>query len=101
MITFGLNYDVKADFVEAFLKVSHQTLAAMDSFDGHVETILYSNVDKPRSFLIYSEWETDEQFRDFMKSEAFKSVQNMSRDMLEERPRHKIYETKKMGRPDS
>lgn len=100
MITFGLNYDVKEEFVDEFLKISHETLGMMDSLDGHVNTVLYSNVDKPRSFLIYSEWETDEQFRGFVKSEAFKSVQSMSKDMLEARPKHQIYETKKMGRPE-
>ena len=31
-----------------------------------------------------------------MKSEAFKGVQNMTRDMLKGRPKHKIYETKNM-----
>lgn len=99
MITFGLNYDVKDEFVQQFLDISHQALALIKTLEGHVRTVLYSDVDQPHSFLIYSEWETDDQFRAFIKSEAFKNVQNMSRDMLLDRPKHKIYETKKMERP--
>lgn len=99
MLTFGLNYDVKEEFVDQFLSVANNALDLMDSLEGHIATHLYSNVNKPNSFLIYSEWETDDHFSAFMRSEAFKNVQNMSRDMLEDRPKHKIYETKKMGRP--
>lgn len=99
MITFGLNYDVKDAFVPQFLEVARNALALIRTLEGHVRTVLYADVEQPHSFLIYSEWETDEQFREFMKSEAFKNVQNMSRDMLLDRPKHKIYETKKMERP--
>ena len=98
MITFGLNYDVKPDYVTQFLETSRKVLAAMDSFSGHIKTSLYADVDQPTSFLIYSEWETDQDFRDFIKSEAFKQVQAMTRDMLLRRPQHKIYETKLMDR---
>lgn len=94
MLTFGLNYDVKQEFTEDFLKVARGALAAMPSFKGHVNTVLYSNVEKPNSYLIYSEWESNEDFRAFMASSAFKEVQNMSVDMLEARPKHKVYEAK-------
>lgn len=99
MLTFGLNYDVKSEFVPQFLDVSRKAIALMQTLEGHVRTHLYSDVDAPDSFLIYSEWETDEYFKGFMKSEAFKNVQNMTRDMLTNRPRHKIYESKNMERP--
>lgn len=99
MITFGLNYDVKEEHVDEFLKISRQVLGMMKEIEGHVQTVLYSDVDRPLSFLIYSEWENEDYFRGFIQSEAFKNVQNMTRDMLTDRPRHKIYETKKMGRP--
>lgn len=96
MITFGLNYDVKQEFVGEFEKIAKTVLGAMSSFQGHVNTVLYSNVEKPNSYLIYSEWENNEDFKAFIGSQAFKDVQNMSVDMLENRPRHKVYETKKM-----
>ncbi len=96
MITFGMNYDVKEAYIEPFLKVCHDVLNAMGSFNGHVSTVIYQNIDKPRSYMIYSEWETNEDFRGFMTSQAFKDVQNLGMEMLEERPKHKMYETKKM-----
>ncbi|MBC7475907.1 MAG: antibiotic biosynthesis monooxygenase [Candidatus Sericytochromatia bacterium] len=96
MLTFGLNYDVKPEHVEEFLKITRQVLNAMPSFEGHVHTVMYSDIDKPNSFMIYSEWESNEVFKGFIGSKAFKDVQNMSSDMLENRPRHKVYEAKKM-----
>jgi heme-degrading monooxygenase HmoA len=99
MITFGLNYDVKDEFIPQFLSVANQVLEMMPSLEGHVKTALYSDVNSPNSFMIYSEWENDSAFRAFMKSDAFKGVQNMTRDMLLNRPKHKIYETKNMERP--
>lgn len=94
MLTFGLNYDVKQEFVEKFLQVGNDVVEAMQNLKGHVHTVLYSNVNKPNSFLIYSEWETNEDFRNFVQSEAFKNVQNMGIEMLETRPKHKVYEAK-------
>ena len=38
----------------------------------------------------------NEVFKGFIGSKAFKDLQNMSSDMLENRPRHKVYEAKKM-----
>lgn len=96
MITFGLNYTVKKESIEPFLEIAQKVLGLMDSIEGHVATKLYNDVNKSSSYLIYSEWQTQENFTAFMRSQAFKDVQNMSVDMLEERPKHQIYETKKM-----
>lgn len=98
MITFGLNYDVKSAHIDEFLEVCQNALKVIDTMDGHQQTRLFNDVNKPNSYLIYSDWDTQEHFSAFMRSPEFKSVQNMSRDMLEDRPKHQIYETKKMGR---
>lgn len=98
MITFGLNYDVKEAHVAEFVRISREALAMIHTLEGHVQTVLYANVDKPNSFLIYSEWDNDDHFKAFMKSDAFKAVQTMTGDMLEQRPKHKMYETRQMGR---
>lgn len=96
MITFGLNYDVKEAHINEFLEITQKVLGLMGSLEGHVDTKLYKDVNKPNSYLIYSEWETQEHFKAFISSDTFKNVQNMSVDMLENRPKHKVYETKKM-----
>lgn len=91
MVTFGLNYDVKPEYVEEFMKISRAAVAAMQGVEGHKETRLYQDVDRPNSYLIYSDWETKEAFTAFMRSDAFKQVQSAGREMLENPPRHNVY----------
>ena len=93
MITYGFSYDVKQQYRDQFIATANAAMKAMESLPGHVQTILFSNVNKPNSFLIYSEWETAEAMTKFMRSPEFKDVQNMSKDMLESQPRHKMYKT--------
>ena len=70
----------------------------MDSFEGHMMTKLLEDVNVKNAFMIYSEWKTNENFKVFMNSKEFKDVQTASMDMLTGRPKHKMYETKEMGR---
>ena len=91
MVTFGLNYDVKKEHVGEFESFSLKVIASMGGFKGHLETRLYKDVAKPNSLMIYSNWESPDDFRTFMQSEAFKGVQNHSRYMLEGPPKHSMY----------
>lgn len=99
MLTYGFHYDVKPEFREEFLKISNAALALMKTLDGHIETKLMEDVNAANHFMIYSEWESNEHFKGFMKSKEFKDVQTATVDMLTGRPKHQIYETKKMERP--
>lgn len=92
MKTFGLNYDIKPEYVEEFTNYSLTVIDLMQDWDGHVETRLYIDATKPNSMMIYSNWETVEQFKDFMKSDAFKGAIRSTYDMLEGMPSHKMYE---------
>ena len=47
MQTLGLNYDVKPEYVDEFVEYSLQVLDAMQGFEGHIETRLYSDVAPP------------------------------------------------------
>ena len=96
MVTFGLNYDVKKEHVAEFESFSLKVISSMGGFKGHSDTRLYRDVAKPNSLMIYSAWESPEDFRAFMQSEAFKSVQAHSRDMLEGPPKHSMYTTQDM-----
>lgn len=91
MVTFGLNYDVKPGREKEFEEVTLKTIEAMQGVQGHRETRLYRDVTEPTSYMIYSDWETREDFMAFIQSEAFKSVQAGGRDMLSEPPRHNVY----------
>ncbi len=92
MKTFGLNYDVKPDRIDDFKDYALGVLAAMDGFEGHEETRLYIDAQKPHSMMIYSRWDTVENFGKFMRSAEFKGVKGDTRDMLMGRPSHKVYE---------
>lgn len=99
MVTFGLNYDVKAQHLKEFEDYSLKVIGSMSGMKGHVETRLYKDVAKPNSLMIYSHWESPEDFRAFMQSDAFKGAQNHSREMLEGPPKHNMYQPAHMGPP--
>ncbi|MFN2134545.1 MAG: antibiotic biosynthesis monooxygenase family protein [Candidatus Promineifilaceae bacterium] len=92
MKTFGLNYDIKPQYVDEFTAYSLKVIELMQDWDGHIETRLYIDAAKPNSMMIYSNWETTEQFKEFMKSDAFKGAIGATYDMLEGMPSHKVYE---------
>lgn len=92
MKTFGLNYDIKPEYVEEFKAFSLNVIELMKQWQGHIETRLYIDAAKPNSMMIYSNWQTVEQFKDFMKSDAFKGAIRSTYDMLEGMPSHKVYE---------
>lgn len=92
MITVGMYYEVKpgkeAEFEEKFDAVA----GALDGSPGHVESLLYHQVKKANSYTILSEWDSQEAFMDFIRSDAFKAVTDWGKaEILEGRPRHKIY----------
>lgn len=92
MQTLGLNYDVKPEYVDEFVEYSLQVLDAMQGFEGHIETRLYRDVARPNSMMIYSNWESVDHFRSFMRSDAFKAATGDTRNMLERMPSHKVYQ---------
>lgn len=92
MKTFGLNYLIKPESVEDFTKFSLHVIDLMQDWPGHVETILYIDAAKPNSMMMYSNWETVPQFKDFMKSDAFKDAIKSTYDMLAGMPKHTVYE---------
>lgn len=92
MQTIGMNYDVKPARVEDFKTYTAAVIEAMQAFDGHVETRLYVDAFRPNSMMIYSNWESVEQFQVFMRSDAFKQAIGDTTDMLEGMPSHKVYE---------
>lgn len=93
MITYGFQYDVKPEYRDEFLEISNKALSLMKTLDGHVMTKLLEDVNKTNSFMIYSEWNDNEAFKQFMKSQEFKDVQTASADMLASQPSHKMFKS--------
>src|SRR5688500_2736286 len=90
--TIGMYYDVipgkGADFEGKFNAV----VAAMQGVAGHQESFLYRRVDDADSYVIISEWSSQEDFMAFIRSEAFREVTRWGREsVLRRPPRHKVY----------
>jgi heme-degrading monooxygenase HmoA len=86
MQTFGLNYDVKPECTEDFIKALMQLIDTMNRCDGHIETRLFSDVAQPNSMMIYSNWKTKAEFVDFVRSDSFDQAKQEAVGMLESKP---------------
>ena len=94
MITVGMNYRMipgkESDFEEKFAAV----LGALNAAPGHTSSTLWKDVADGASYLITSEWNDEQAFKDFITSDAFRSVTNWGKEqILAGRPSHKVYKT--------
>ena len=92
MITVGMNYEVlqgkEGDFETMFKKV----LSVMNDLEGLESSQLYVDVNKAGSYLIISDWSSEDAFDGFIKSDRFKNVANWGKEqILAGRPKHEIY----------
>src|SRR5262245_8291738 len=92
MLTIGLYYDVIPDKAKLFEDKFFQVLNLMKAMQGHKQSFLYRRVDDPNSYAIIGEWDTQDDFMAFIKSDAFRQVTAWGREqVLRGPPRHKIY----------
>lgn len=92
MVTVGMNYVVlpgkQVEFEEKFAAV----IGALEAAEGHANSHLWRDVANDASYLITSEWNDEQAFRDFITSDAFRSVTNWGKaEILAGRPSHKVY----------
>jgi len=102
MITVGMQYDVREGKEAAFEKGCQGVVDLLKSeWKGHKLTRLFKDVNSPRSYMIYSEWETFADFQKFMTSDAFEKVTDWGKEeILEGRPKHQILKNEEgFGRP--
>lgn len=95
MITIGMYYEVlpgKETYFEEKFRVVLEAMKA--GFPGHKRSFLYKRVDDPGSYAIISEWESQENFTAFMKSDAFRATADWGKaEVLRGRPRHHVYQS--------
>jgi len=92
MVTIGMNYEVRPGKETLFEEKFRAVLAVFASGTGHRITRLYRDVGSPQSYLIHSEWETQDSFLDFIRSDIFRDVTNWGREeILTARPRHRVF----------
>lgn len=101
MLTIGMYYDVIPEKAQLFEEKFVEVLKLMKGMKGHQQSFLYRRVDDPHSYAIIAEWDTQEDFTVFIRSDAFKQVTTWGREqILRGAPRHKIYpRSEDMGRP--
>ena len=93
MVTIGMNYSVLEGKEKIFEDACARVIETMGGMDGHTESRLFKEVgpDK-RLYLIVSVWSSEEAFRTFIASDAFKKVTNWgSQNILAGRPSHTVY----------
>ena len=93
MTTIGMHYDViagkEAEFEKGFLGV----IEHLKTVGGHIESRLFSDVASKGSYLIMSQWDSKQNFEDFIHSAEFKSVVSWGKaEILRGRPLHKVYQ---------
>lgn len=92
MVTVGMNYVVlpgkQGEFEEKFAGV----IGALEAAEGHTSSTLWKDTVNDASYLITSEWNDEQAFRDFITSDAFRAVTNWGKaEILAGRPSHKVY----------
>ena len=92
MVTIGMNYKVLPGKNEVFEKAFAAVLEAMEGMEGHGESHLYRDVADESSYLIVSDWSSEDAFTAFMRSEQFARVANWGKEnILAGRPSHTVY----------
>lgn len=88
MINVGFYYRVKRghekDFEEKFWDI------VSSNVDGMRSAKLYRNVMDPQEYMIYTEWDSLEAFKEFMKSQEYSETINYGKTILEDIPTHVI-----------
>ena len=92
MVTIGMNYEVLPGKEDVFERAFSQVLDVMRKGTGHVDSRLYRDTHKNQSYLIVSEWDDQNAFNTFIRSEAFAKVTNWGKEqILAGRPKHTVY----------
>lgn len=92
MITVGMNYHVIPGKQDEFEEKFAGVIDALKAAEGHDSSSLWKDVADDASYLITSEWSSEQAFVDFIHSQAFKDVTSWGKEqILSGRPQHKIY----------
>lgn len=92
MVTVGLYYEVRPGQEHVFEESVEQVMELLAKNPGHVSSHLYRDVKNPRSYAILSEWSSQSDFTAFVRSDIFHQVTRFGKaEVLEQRPRHKVY----------
>jgi heme-degrading monooxygenase HmoA len=95
MVTIGMNYCVQPGKERVFEDACRRVLETLRRVAGHDESKLYRCLEAgDPEYLIVSRWASEDAFRDFIASDAFRKVTNWGAEhILTGPPRHTTYRT--------
>lgn len=92
MITIGMNYKVLLGKEDNFERMFKNVLNSLQTVAGHGKSSLYKDVNDLQSYLIVSEWDSEDAFHTFVQSEKFRDVVTWGQEnILADRPVHTVY----------
>jgi heme-degrading monooxygenase HmoA len=88
-----MNYYVIPGKEEVFEAACSKVVETMKGIDGHAESHLYCEVGaETPAYMIASRWDSEDAFKAFIASDAFKKVTNWGKEnILSKRPSHTTY----------
>ena len=94
MVTIGMNYFVIAGKEQIFEDACAKVVDTMGTIDGHDTSSLYKQISNGDPvYLIVSRWKSEQDFNDFVASDAFKKVTSWGKEnILSGRPSHTTYQ---------
>jgi heme-degrading monooxygenase HmoA len=94
MVTIGMNYFVLPGKEQVFEDAVAKVVDTMRGLDGHDDSHLFREVgDGDPTYLIVSRWNSEQDFKNFVASDAFKKVTDWGQqNILSGRPRHTTYQ---------
>ena len=93
MVTIGMNYFVIAGKEQIFEDACKKVVSTMESMDGHDKSTIYRETGEgDPNYLIVSNWTSEDAFKAFIASDAFKKVTSWGKEnILRTRPTHTTY----------
>lgn len=95
MVTIGMNYYVRPGKERVFEDACRRVIETLRQAEGHDESKIYRCVeDGDPEYLVVSRWHSEDAFRAFIGSDAFRKVTNWgAQNILTGPPRHTTYGT--------
>ncbi len=87
-----MNYKVIPGKEEVFENAFKSVIKVMNEMEGHTQSNLYKDVSDSHSYLIVSDWNSEEAYKTFINSEKFAGVVDWGKEnILAGRPSHTMY----------
>ncbi len=87
-----MNYKIIPGKEEVFENAFKSVIKVMNEMEGHTRSNLYKDVNDLHSYLIVSDWNSEEAYNAFINSDKFAGVVDWGKEnILAGRPSHTLY----------